>query len=35
MGGIRTEYITVRVFWWGLPDGKRQLGKPRHKWKNV
>jgi hypothetical protein len=21
-------------FWWGKPEGKRQLGRPRHRWDN-
>ena len=20
-------------FWWGTPEGKRQLGRPRYRWK--
>jgi len=22
-------------FWWGTPDGKRPLGRPRRRWKNT
>jgi len=21
-------------FWWGKPEGKRPLGRPRHRWKD-
>ena len=21
-------------FWWGKPEGKRPLGKPRHRWED-
>ena len=29
--GIGEEYSG---FWWGKPEGKRPLGRPRHSWKD-
>ena len=24
----------LQGFWWGIPEGKRPLGRPRHRWED-
>ena len=38
MGGACSAYGRAEAytgFWWGKPEGKRPIGRPRRRWKNI
>jgi hypothetical protein len=31
---VRGREEAYKGFWWGKPEGKRSLGRPRHRWED-